>query len=169
MQRGHVGARVVHRNEQGFTLLELMMVVLIIAILIAVLMPVVAGATTRAKDRATQTTLNDAVKAAKVVYSDKADYTSVQPDLPTVLSATVGQNSLVFVDDATSPTGIKTVSVAVTGAGSVVMSALSKSGTCFYVSDDSSTGTVYAHLGGSGGCAAGGAPLPGDAAWKTSW
>jgi type IV pilus assembly protein PilA len=169
MQRGHFGARVVNRNEQGFTLLELMMVILIIAILIAVLMPVVAGAATKAKDRATQSTLNDALKTAKVVYSDKADYTQASPDIETALTAASGQNSLRFMDDSTDPSQVKDVSVAVTGPGSVVLGAVSKSGTCFYISDDMSAGTTYARLGASGGCAAGGAPLPGDAAWKSTW
>ncbi len=169
MQRGRVSARVSHRNEHGFTLLELMMVILIIAILIAVLMPVVAGAQTRAKDRATQSTLDDAIKTAKIVYTDKQDYTAAQPDLPTALNAAVGQNAITFVDDATNPAGLKTVSAAATSANSIVLGALSKSGTCFYIADDASAGTTYARLPGSGGCAASGAPLPGDAAWQTKW
>src|SRR5262249_17508349 len=65
MQREHLGAREVHRHEQGFTLIELMMVVLIIAILVAVLVPVFLGASNRAKDRAMQSSLRNALIAAK--------------------------------------------------------------------------------------------------------
>ena len=166
MQREHAGARAVHRSEDGFTLLELMMVILIIAILIAVLMPVVAGAQTRAKDRAAQSTLDDAVKAAKVVYTDKQDYTQATP---AALTAAIGAGSLLFVDDVTAPSTNKTVSVAPVSQSYVVLGTYSKSGSCFYVSDDATAGTMYAKMGGAGGCAASGAPLPGDPAWKTQW
>ena len=35
--------------------------------------------------------------------------------------------------------------------------------------DASGAGTLYAKLGGAGGCAANGAPLPGDTAWQKAW
>ena len=73
--RGQRAARVVGDSESGFTLLELMMVVLIIAILIAVLMPTFLGARDRANDRATQTSMRNALTAAKAVYVDNQDYT----------------------------------------------------------------------------------------------
>jgi hypothetical protein len=52
----------------------------------------------------------------------------------------------------------------------VVFGGQSKSGECFYAADDTTgVGTLYAKLGGAGGCAAGSAPLPGDAAWQNKW
>ena len=65
--------------EAGFTLIELMMVVLIIAILIAVLIPTFVGAKQRAQDRAMQSSMRNALTAAKVVYSDHGDYTEATP------------------------------------------------------------------------------------------
>jgi len=164
MQREHLGARGVSRNDEGFTLIELMMVVLIIAILIAVLLPVFEGATTRAKDRATQSSLHDALTAAKTVYADKADYTVATPGALTTAAGT-----LTFVNATTAPTGPNNVSVAPVNANYIVMGSQSKAGDCFYVADDASTGTLYAKLAGAGGCAANGAPLPGDAAWQKTW
>ena len=79
MQREHLGARAARSDEDGFTLMELMMVILIIGILIAVLMPVFFGATTRAKDRAMQSSLRHATTAAKSCISRKADYTRRRP------------------------------------------------------------------------------------------
>ncbi len=61
--------------EAGFTLIELMMVVLIIAILIAVLIPTFVGAKQRAQDRAAQSSMRNALTAGRVLYSDHGDFT----------------------------------------------------------------------------------------------
>jgi type IV pilus assembly protein PilA len=165
MQREHPGARGLRRREQGFTLIELMMVVLIIAILVAVLIPVLLGASTRAKDRAAQTRLRDALTAAKTVFADGSDYT-----LATPAALTLATGALVYVDGSTAPTTQNTVSVEPVSANYIVFGGQSKTGACFYVADDASgTGTLYAQLPGAGGCAAGSAPLPGDVAWKKNW
>ena len=57
-------------DEQGFTLIELMVVVLIIAILIAIAIPTFLGAQDRARDRAAQSDLRNAFTAAKSIASD---------------------------------------------------------------------------------------------------
>ena len=158
MQREHLGARGTERKESGFTLIELMMVIFIIGILIAVLMPVFYGATARAKDRATQSSLHDALTAAKSVFADKADYTQA-----TTGALTQATGAITFVGSASSPNGQNTVSVDPVATSYLVLAAHSKAGSCFYLADDAAgTGTLYARLGGAGGCAAGGAPLPGD-------
>ncbi|HET9443790.1 MAG TPA: prepilin-type N-terminal cleavage/methylation domain-containing protein [Acidimicrobiales bacterium] len=57
-------------DEQGFTLIELMVVVLIIAILLAIAIPTFLGAQNRAKDRAAQSDLRNAITAAKTIATD---------------------------------------------------------------------------------------------------
>jgi type IV pilus assembly protein PilA len=57
-------------DEDGFTLIELMVVVLIIAILIAIAIPTFLGARQRAQDRATQADLRNALTAQKTFYTD---------------------------------------------------------------------------------------------------
>jgi type IV pilus assembly protein PilA len=57
-------------NEEGFTLIELMVVVLIIAILIAIAIPTFLGAQNRARDRAAQSDLRNAFTAAKSIATD---------------------------------------------------------------------------------------------------
>ncbi|HUR48445.1 MAG TPA: prepilin-type N-terminal cleavage/methylation domain-containing protein [Acidimicrobiales bacterium] len=58
------------KDEHGFTLIELMVVVLIIAILIAVAIPTFMGAQDRARDRSAQAGLRNAFTAAKSIATD---------------------------------------------------------------------------------------------------
>jgi len=62
-------------REAGFTLVELMVVVLIIGILIAIALPTFLGARTRAQNRAAQTELRSAYVAASTYYAANQSYT----------------------------------------------------------------------------------------------
>ena len=166
MQREHLDARAAESDEDGFTLLELMMVILIIGILIAVTMPFFLGATSRAKDRAMQSSLSTATTGAKSLYLGKPDYS-----LATPAAMTAETGGITFIN-AGNPTGQNTVSLfnPLASPTTLVLSGTSKTGTCFYVLDNEAAGTtLYAKLPGAGGCAANGAPLPGDPAWLASW
>jgi prepilin-type N-terminal cleavage/methylation domain-containing protein len=167
MQREYLGARAAHTPEDGFTLIELMMVVLIIAILIAVLMPTFLGARKRANDRATQSGLRNALVAAKAVYVDGQDYTLATP---TRLNAE--GVPIPFVAGTANPAPQREISVDAVSADYVVLGSDSRSGTCFYVSDDEAgAGTLFASLtgGGGSGCAADTAPPVGDPSWQSNW
>ena len=59
-------------DEDGFTLIELMVVVLIIAILLAIAIPTFLGAQDRARDRAAQSDLRNGITAAKTIATDSA-------------------------------------------------------------------------------------------------
>lgn len=65
-------------DEQGFTLIELMVVVLIIAILIAIAIPTFLGAQDRARDRAAQSDLRNAFTAAKSIATDFEGFWKVE-------------------------------------------------------------------------------------------
>jgi type IV pilus assembly protein PilA len=60
--------------EAGFTLIELMVVLLIIAILLAIAIPTFLGVANSAGDRAAQSNLTNALTEAKALYQNAATY-----------------------------------------------------------------------------------------------
>jgi len=63
--------------EAGFTLIELMVVLLIIAILLAIAIPTFLGVTNTAGDRAAQSNLTNALTEAKALYQVTQAYSTV--------------------------------------------------------------------------------------------
>ncbi len=128
-------------DEEGFTLIELMVVVLIIAILIAIAIPTFLGARSRAQDRAAQSSLRNALTAAKTSFTDTNDYSGA-----TAANLTTIEPSLTFVVAAS--TTFKQVSVIAPAAAAANWWAevKSKSGTCYGIEDKSGSGggTFYA-------------------------
>ena len=85
--------------EAGFTLIELMVVLLIMAILLAIAIPTFLGVKGGAQDRAAQSNLSNALISAKAVYTQQASYPAVaalqgtlstqEPELSFVATAAV--------------------------------------------------------------------------------
>ena len=123
------------REDKGFTLIELMVVVLIIAILLAIAIPTFLGAQNKAKDRSAQSSARNALTNAKVIYADSGVYWHT-PDLTAVAmidKLNVAEPSLTF--QAAASTGPKVVSVLTSSATAWYGAVLSDTGTCFYIAD----------------------------------
>ena len=156
------------REDKGFTLIELMVVVLIIAILIAIAIPTFLGARKRAQDRAAQSSLRNTVTAAKTLFTDKEDYTAA-----TMTALTSTEPSITFVTNGATSADPTTVSVKALSSTEFVATAFSKAGSCWFVRDvagpGSTTigGTYWNRVDGTSaaGCAADNTPADGDSNW----
>ncbi|MDQ1508923.1 MAG: type pilus assembly protein PilA [Actinomycetota bacterium] len=154
-------------SEEGFTLIELMVVVLIIAILIAIAIPQFLGARSRAQDRAAQSSLRNALTAAKTAYTDQSNYATATESAttglpliePSLKYVAAGTSSADIAAAGTAPAvpSFKVVSLSVTsqvaGDNQVWSAAvLSKSGTCYWIKDIATgTGTAGTFYGTTAG------------------
>ena len=123
------------REDKGFTLIELMVVVLIIAILLAIAIPTFLGAQNKAKDRSAQSSARNALTNAKVIYADSGVYwhTTDLTAAAMIDKLNIAEPSLKF--QAAASTGPKEVSVLTASATAWYGAVLSDTGTCFYIAD----------------------------------
>ncbi|MDQ1437099.1 MAG: type pilus assembly protein PilA [Acidimicrobiaceae bacterium] len=139
----HTLRKRLERDEDGFTLIELMVVVLIIAILLAIAIPTFLGARQRAQDRAAQSDIRNTLTAEKTYYTDNQAYTA------TVATLTGIESSLTYAagNGTTAAVGVvlKPAMVAADN-NAVCIGKVSKSGTNFSmleVATGTAAGTYY--------------------------
>jgi type IV pilus assembly protein PilA len=133
--------RIQDREEEGFTLIELMVVLLIIAILLAIAIPTFLGARNTANARSAQENLRNALTAEQTNYTNNQAFST---DLSTVESALSWTSTLTEGGN----TVMATVSNGTGGTNDqVILSAWGKDNNCYFIeaSDNASSSfTGYA-------------------------
>ena len=118
-----------HRGEQGFTLVEVMVVVLIIGILLAIGIPTFLGARSRAQDRAAQSNLRIAQNTSLILFTDDGTFAPADS-----AGMAVAEPQLTWVAIGVDSTDDAIVSVGPNAGGTEFgAAAMSDSGTCFFV------------------------------------
>ena len=118
-------------KDEGFTLIELMVVVLIIAILVAIAIPTFLGQRKNAQDSAAKSNVRNALATEKAYFSVNQVFTATTADLAAIEPNLFG-------------TGADPVSVVIgTGGVSVCLTQKSAGGDYFSVWDGTTSGTVY--------------------------
>jgi type IV pilus assembly protein PilA len=133
-------ARKMRDEDSGFTLIELMVVVLIIGILVAIALPTFLGARKRAQDKAAESNLRNGLVAAKTYFTDNDYYAGANGTFNASAGSTI-EPSLSWVDGGAA--AINEVHVKGVNATQVVLTTLSASGTPFCIADDSTAGTHF--------------------------
>ena len=128
------------RKDAGFTLLEVMVVVLVIGILLAVGIPTYLGARERAHDRAAQQTARTSINTALIFFTDDGDF--LQANYINMGNEEPGFTWVARNRNSTHDEMISVWWPTSNGDryGSAVMSA---SGTCFFILANANAPTLY--------------------------
>src|ERR1039458_3621815 len=114
--------------EAGFTLIELMVVLLIMAILLAIAIPTFLGVKTGAQDRAVQSNLTNGLTSAKAAYANGGTYAASAAEVIALNSA---EPNITFAA-AAATSGSNNLSVATSTDGQeLLLIGYSQSGVCW--------------------------------------
>ena len=150
--------------EDGFTIIELMVVVGIIGILIGIMIPSLLQARIPAQDKQAQTVLRNSLTAAKAV--ETADGVS-----PTQTSLSNEEPAIAFVaGSATAPADHRSVSVANGTTGTqwfLILASHSTSGRCFALLEQPTSSPQFQRIDNVATCQAD--QFTPTTGWTTRW
>ncbi|HUP85047.1 MAG TPA: prepilin-type N-terminal cleavage/methylation domain-containing protein [Acidimicrobiales bacterium] len=118
--------------DPGFTLIELMVVVLIIAVLLAIAIPTFLGARQRANDRAVQSNLRNAHTNELTFYSDRQKFTEDPAEMHALDASLDYTMALVDLQSATRVILLDASTTSSTD-DTIVLGGRSNSGRCFWL------------------------------------
>ena len=128
------------QDESGFTLVELIVVLLMIGVLLAIAVPTFLSAREKAQSMAAGSNLRSALSAVKTVYADRQTYESVAPGAPITRAVLVASNPSPgwgASGGAAPTTSSGPTQVSWQGSADVMLlAAKSNSGRCYYLRDD---------------------------------
>ncbi|HMC42558.1 MAG TPA: type II secretion system protein [Acidimicrobiales bacterium] len=129
------------RGEEGFSLIEVMVVVLIIAILVGIAIPTFLGAKDKANNRSAQSNIRNGYTAERIYYAEKQAFTD---DVPTLKGIEPAINFVPKANPGVWQTG--SVYVYIDPANNTLtVAGLSGTGKCYYLRESNpSAGALFA-------------------------
>ena len=124
--------RRINQEEEGFTLIELMVVVLIIAILLAIAIPTFLGARNAANARAAQSNLRNALTAEQTYYTNNQSW-DTDPSTATAGSVAAEETALTWTTTAGVKPGNSILVSSDSADNGVVMTAAGQDGHCYSI------------------------------------
>jgi type IV pilus assembly protein PilA len=134
------------RPDQGFTLIELMVVVLIIAILLAIAIPTFLGARDAANARAAQADLRNALTAEQTQWAKTQAFTSSTATMSALeqgLSWTSG--AAATIGSTTAPVVNQIAMIIDSQSDLVILQAQGKDNNCYFI--EQSNNATYSYTG----------------------
>jgi type IV pilus assembly protein PilA len=122
-------------RDEGFTLIELMVVVMIIAVLIAIAIPSFLGFRKSAQDRSAQSEVRNVLLAEKAYWLDNGDYTETAGDI-TAFEPNANLH-------ATAPATGVVIDLRDADSDIVCLTRTAESGNTFAIWESASGGTYY--------------------------